>query len=620
MSHLKKCLGFAIGIACLYACKKESPNSGGSAQREIIPEVTEALNMLEFAAYDFENFMQLYNNDTLKSFLATGQMMYADPNVEEVWAYGTDEIIARYKSGLETSFTWIQLDNNDQPLTRGGGLSSSYNTLTGFKRKSLTADEKLIANQKVLLYSPGFELKTKDVFFKNKIETFSSAFDVDVLYQNAADFGKLQTFKDYGLVIINTHGHHGSFEIYSGIPDFDVPLTIDTNGLTAADVEYIMFANQKPILDAIAEGSLRLGVQVYLGDNNTLKGKARRVISVTSDYVRKLPSMDDAVVFLNFCYSGYQASGPVTKNLPEAFMSLGAKTVYAYAHSDKTSSPVYDVYASIMEDSIISNLIIKGDSTGIAHLENDMLLQYDTVKNHFGSKTYSHTFFKLYNPRDSVKLEDFPDLDDYRKALSKALDFTFDIPRINRDLWFYHYGDEGYKYEQKCDTIIDPRDQQKYGTVCINGQRWFSQNLNYETGTSWCYSNDTANCSTYGRLYDWNTANTACPSGWHLPQSFEWNAMINFLGGGGSAGGHMKTTIGWTLPNMGASNSSGWSALPGGYYDGGAFKAIGETGAWWSATENGTAVERFNIVNWEDQISKGFDSKNLGYSCRCVKD
>jgi len=71
-------------------------------------------------------------------------------------------------------------------------------------------------------------------------------------------------------------------------------------------------------------------------------------------------------------------------------------------------------------------------------------------------------------------------------------------------------------------TLIDKRDGQKYRTA---------QNMNYKINSSWCYNDSDSYCKKYGRLYDWNTANKACPAGWHLPSRSEWDALVNAAGG-----------------------------------------------------------------------------------------
>jgi len=75
----------------------------------------------------------------------------------------------------------------------------------------------------------------------------------------------------------------------------------------------------------------------------------------------------------------------------------------------------------------------------------------------------------------------------------------------------------------------------------IGTQVWMTKNLNYATASgSWCYGNNTDSCAVYGRLYDWNTALTVAPSGWHLPNDAEWQILIGYLGGSNVAGGKMK--------------------------------------------------------------------------------
>ena len=141
--------------------------------------------------------------------------------------------------------------------------------------------------------------------------------------------------------------------------------------------------------------------------------------------------------------------------------------------------------------------------------------------------------------------------------------------------------------------MTDERDGKPYQTVTLGDQTWFAEDLNYETENSWCYNDDAANCETYGRLYEWEAALAACPSGWHLGSDEEWATLVKYLDPRSEpndgfeiskiAGGMMKATgtiedgTGlWSSPNTGATNSSKFSALPGGNRNhAGTFKMLG---------------------------------------------
>lgn len=187
-------------------------------------------------------------------------------------------------------------------------------------------------------------------------------------------------------------------------------------------------------------------------------------------------------------------------------------------------------------------------------------------------------------------------------------------------------------------TFTDPRDGQTYNTVEIGNQEWFAENLNYETSNSWWYENNSANGDIYGRLYTWAAAMNGesssnsvpsgvqgvCPDGWHLPSDAEWTVLTDYLGGESVAGGKMKEagTAHWNAPNTGATNSSGFTALPGGYrYTYGDFLDLGSSGYWWSATE-GSSVDawRRRLRAGNGIVYRNFTSKGRAFSVRCVRD
>ena len=142
-------------------------------------------------------------------------------------------------------------------------------------------------------------------------------------------------------------------------------------------------------------------------------------------------------------------------------------------------------------------------------------------------------------------------------------------------------------YQQK-GSFTDSRDNKKYGTIKIGDQTWMSENLNYEAGGK-CYDNDPANCTKYGRLYDWKTALSVCPKGWHLPSNDEWQTLIDFTGGDKVVGKKFKARNGWENYQGKSGNGTdiyGFSGLPGGFgTSGGNFSTVGNSGNWWAATE-----------------------------------
>jgi uncharacterized protein (TIGR02145 family) len=145
---------------------------------------------------------------------------------------------------------------------------------------------------------------------------------------------------------------------------------------------------------------------------------------------------------------------------------------------------------------------------------------------------------------------------------------------------------------------------------------------------AWCwYNNDSANYWQYGRLYNWYAVNDPrglAPQGWHVPTDDEWTTLGTCLGGASLAGGAMKETgyTHWNSPNTGATNSSGFTGLPGGNRSSdGIFYSIGNNGRWWSASETSTPIALSRYLSYNAAtLTQGSNYKSLGFSIRLIKD
>ena len=212
--------------------------------------------------------------------------------------------------------------------------------------------------------------------------------------------------------------------------------------------------------------------------------------------------------------------------------------------------------------------------------------------------------------------------------------------------------------------FTDLRDTNAYNYRLIGTQVWMTENLAYlptvhapDLGSKlspryyvYNYLRDkisdaklTNEYIFYGVLYNWpaamggstsSSANPsgvqgACPDGWHLPSDAEWTTLTDYLGGTSVAGGKMKATgttgagTGlWNGTNVGATNASGFSGLPGGYRTSiGTFYGIGSTGHWWSSTEGDTNIAWYRSLNDDySSVGRGRSDKDYGFSVRCVRD
>ncbi|HPE55439.1 MAG TPA: FISUMP domain-containing protein [Bacteroidales bacterium] len=169
------------------------------------------------------------------------------------------------------------------------------------------------------------------------------------------------------------------------------------------------------------------------------------------------------------------------------------------------------------------------------------------------------------------------------------------------------------------ETFTDTRDGKTYRIVTIGNQTWMAQNLDYN-------SDNGSGTETYARFYDYDEIFEAVPPGWHLPSEAEVQELIDYLGGESVAGGKLKETGAdhWRSPNTGATNSSGFTALPAGIYDYNSGCALREEKAYFWIPDTlkvyNSKCLALNFDNEEAIIKEHNISGDNALSIRCIRD
>lgn len=196
------------------------------------------------------------------------------------------------------------------------------------------------------------------------------------------------------------------------------------------------------------------------------------------------------------------------------------------------------------------------------------------------------------------------------------------------------------------ENIVTDIDGNVYHTVTIGSQVWMVENLKTTRyrdgspianvrnsspsflscvpGTCANYNMDQSKLTSCGRLYNGIAAcGDIAPAGWHVPSDSEWSTLINYLGGENVAGDKLKETspVQWGIVAT-ATNESGFSALPGGYYDGrGNYKLVGSNGLWWSSTAfDYKSVRSLRMNSDNGKVERTQNDVFEGLSIRCIKD
>ena len=204
---------------------------------------------------------------------------------------------------------------------------------------------------------------------------------------------------------------------------------------------------------------------------------------------------------------------------------------------------------------------------------------------------------------------------------------------------------DNYAIFYPSDDSVKDIDGNVYHTVYVMGQTWMVENLKtthyrngdtiqnvndpaawgkLKTGAYCNYNQDTGKVRTYGRLYNWYAVNRGnlCPYPFHVPYDYEWQRLVDTLGGLGVAGGLLKETgtAHW-LDNTGATGQYGFKALPGGSLNADSgFREIGVRGYWWCNTNPADFALSRSMNAGNTNVDRLEQKKEMGLSVRCIRD
>ncbi len=476
-------------IAILFAsCKASQPTGPPTGSTPSLLEATQILNSTDsiFLAYSALN-----NGNPHLSMMQTASWLQTQSNVQSATTLDSVYVTITLKSGLRTTYMFDETDSAGNSLFKGGEPGGAHLERVG------TLSNHTIPNKNVLIYCAGY---SNFYSGNNAIQTTDNiltgaGLNVTLLTDAQCTYQVVNTFPNYGFVIIDSHGFPDAFMIGTKIT---ISNTIVSDALFNAaivaqggqDMLNKLLSGELSFFDRIQGSALQpYWSQAYVP--NTVFH-----LFLTTRYINNiLPQMPNTVIMGSMCYSGWQTPlGTGYTPIETSFMNRNPISYYCFAFDNGLSAPVSVSFGKNMEDSLSKALAVDLDSTKIANLQPNHISEYSD-------------------------------------------------PYYPGALYFKHFGADDYSFPGG-DSLVDPRDGQVYKIVTIGTQKWMAQNLNYATPEALCYDNDPNNCTLFGKLYPWkimmNGANAVtsnpsnvqglCPKGWHVPSLSEWHQMFASIG------------------------------------------------------------------------------------------
>lgn len=501
--------------------------------------------------------------DSLSAIEKLHQFFLSNPNVS--YAVVTDQgIDVEYKNGIRGG---IVLNTQDSGYITGNSLKLCPDvTNEGSEVKSAASNKKMILIEAAY---DEFKLFTDNTIRQHSANLPKVNYDFVFFKGDEATLERYTRLSGYGIIELASHGFN-----WSGPKGECTDIYMETGDTLHTDMQYLEDLSNQNII-------------IPYHDKKTRYWIRDKFITSHNDF-----SNDTILFYGSFCYSNRGTWPSIQKTFANGVYvgyDFAVKAQWdskwainlIYFLSDTTKHPLKDI-KDWMQDSAISKY----------YYDPDYPRKYNPLRI---AMTGDSTLTLLPDTSTMVK-----DIDGN----------VYHTKKIGSQVWTI----ENLKTTRLNDgTAIE---------LVTDDNSWSSKS----TGAYCFFDNDASNKSDYGALYNWYAAgsNKLAPKGWHIPTLDEWTTLINYLGGSEVAGGKLKEVglAHWSSPNAEATNSSGFTALPGGYrYIEGQFVNMHSFGYWWTSTtydnENAYYIDmRRDYGSTESQIIV----EGSGFSVKCIKN